>query len=223
MDHNDYILELFHGPTLAFKDFGARVMALLFQHIIKMKMKIIVLLFPLPEIPEQQLRMPLVIRIYLYIYFFQRVKYRHFKRNKLRLGDNIKCFSLDQDFDKCQAIVKQVIASQQKEENSKCKIKFITANSINIFTLIPQIFYYFISGQLLKLNPNKNIKNKKIIYSVPSGNLGNATAGYIANKMGLPIYKIIVAANLNNSFTKYFANGFYKKQETHSTISNAGW
>ena len=89
LDHNDYILELFHGPTVAFKDFGARVMALLFQHIITMKMKIIVLLYLLLEILVLRLRMLLVIRIYQYIYFSLRVKYRHFKRNKLHLVGTI--------------------------------------------------------------------------------------------------------------------------------------
>lgn len=223
LDHNDYILELFHGPTMAFKDFGARVMALLFQHIIKMKnedYRIIVSTSGDTGAAIADAFSHTDIPVYI---FFPKGKISPFQEKQITsCGDNIKCFSLDQDFDKCQAIVKQVIASQQKEENSKRKIKFITANSINISRLIPQIFYYFISyGRLLKLNPNGNISKKKIIYSVPSGNLGNATAGYIAKKMGLPIHKIIVATNLNNSFTKYLANGFYQKQETHSTISNA--
>lgn len=223
LDHNDYILELFHGPTMAFKDFGARVMALLFQHIITMKnedYRIIVSTSGDTGAAIADAFSHTDIPVYI---FFPKGKISPFQEKQITsCGDNINCFSLDQDFDKCQNIVKQVIASQQKEENSKRKIKFITANSINISRLIPQIFYYFISyGQLLKLNPNENISNKKIIYSVPSGNLGNATAGYIAKKMGLPIYKIIVATNLNNSFTKYLANGVYQKKDTHSTISNA--
>ena len=185
LDHNDYILELFPWSlTMAFKDFGARVMALLFQHIITMKnedYRIIVSTSGDTGAAIADAFSHTDIPVYI---FFPKGKISPFKRNKLHLvGTILIAFSLDQDFDKCQNIVKQVIASQQKEENSKRKIKFITANSINISRLIPQIFYYFISyGQLLKLNPNENISNKKIIYSVPSGNLGNATAGYIARK-----------------------------------------
>ncbi len=223
LDHNDYILELFHGPTMAFKDFGARVMALLFQHIIKMKnedYRIIVSTSGDTGAAIADAFSHTDIPVYI---FFPKDKISPFQEKQITsCGDNIKCFSLDQDFDKCQAIVKQVISSQQEEINSKRKIKFITANSINISRLIPQIFYYFISySQLKKLYPNENLENKKIIYSVPSGNLGNATAGYMAKKMGLPIHKIMVATNLNNSFTKYLSNGVYNKQHTQYTISNA--
>lgn len=210
IESHSYILELFHGPTLAFKDFGARFMSAAFSYFMKDEINILVatsgdtgsavaggfykkeginvyLLYPsnmVSKIQEQQLT---------------------------TWGENITAVEVKGTFDDCQKFVKTAFT----DESLKSIVKLSSANSINIARLLPQIFYYFEAYKQLK------DKGKDTIITVPSGNLGNLTGGLIAKKMGLPIKKFIAATNVNDVFTQYVLNGEFKSRNVVPTLSNA--
>ena len=127
------------------------------------------------------------------------------------LGKNITALEIDGTFDDCQRMVKQAFVDNEV----KSKINLSSANSINIARLIPQSFYYFDSFKQIKN------QNKPIIYCVPSGNLGNLTAGLMAKKMGLPIDKFIAATNSNSGFTDYIKTNEFIPRDSVKTLSNA--
>ncbi len=215
LDDKNFILELFHGPTLAFKDVGARFMARLMAYYQKDSDKKctvlvatsgdtgsavangfygvdgidVVLLYPsgkISKIQEQQLT---------------------------TLGKNVTALEIEGSFDDCQDLVKQAFIDDELSD----KMMLSSANSINLARLIPQTFYYFNAVAQLK---NRDIDQAPVI-SVPSGNLGNLTAGLIAKRMGLPIKKFIASCNKNDSLTRYLLNGEYVPQKTKHTISSA--
>ncbi|CAL4320556.1 threonine synthase [Buchnera aphidicola] len=206
-------LELFHGPTLAFKDFGARFMAQMLSHLnnkneivtiltatsgdtgaavahafYKMKNVKVVILYPKGKISELQ------------------------EKLFCTLGENITTIAINGSFDECQALVKQAFNDQE--------LKTITglnsANSINISRLLAQICYYF---EAFALIPKQ--KNIKLVISVPCGNFGNLTAGLLAKSLGLPIKSFIAATNSNDTVPRFLKNGIWEPKNTISTISNA--
>ena len=124
------------------------------------------------------------------------------------MGQNITALEVDGTFDDCQSMVKQAFADQELNE----KYNLTSANSINIARLIPQTFYYFFAYQQL---------SKPAIYSVPSGNFGNITAGLLANAMGLPVSQFIAAVNANDTFPRFQQSGQYEPKPSVQTISNA--
>ncbi len=129
------------------------------------------------------------------------------------MGNNITAIEIDGTFDDCQRLVKTAFVDNEL----KPYINLSSANSINIGRLIPQTFYYFESFKQIK-----NIREcKEVVYSVPSGNLGNLTAGLIAKKMALPIDKFIAANNKNDVFANYINNGKYEPRASEETLSNA--
>ncbi len=207
------VLELFHGPTFAFKDFGARFMAKVMSHFIKdspERMNILVatsgdtgsavangfygaeginvfLLYPKNKVSEIQ------------------------EKQLTTLDKNIFALEIDGTFDDCQQMVKATFVDVEL----KSKMNLSSANSINIARLLPQVFYYFEAyKQLLAFD-------REIYISVPSGNLGNLTGGLIAKKMGLPVTKFIAATNTNNVFTEYIDNGKFVPRSSVKTYSNA--
>ena len=150
--------------------------------------------------------------------FFPKNRISKFQEKQItNYGKNISCFSVDGSFDDCQKIVKELLLDKDIEN----KYKLITANSINIARLIPQIFYYFISYSKLKRIYGKHLNSYKIIYSIPSGNFGNVTAGLISKLLGLPIHKLLIATNSNNSLENFFKEGIFKSKKSIDTISNA--
>lgn len=215
INNNINCLELFHGPSLAFKDFGAQFMAKLMgyftqqqtnnkpltilvatsgdtggavaQGFLKVKGTQVVILYPSGKISELQ------------------------EKQLTTIGNNIYALEVKGVFDDCQHLVKTAFLDTQL--NNQCNLS--SANSINLARLIPQMFYYFWAYKQLKN------KNKKIVFSVPSGNFGNLTAGLIAKKMGLPVHKFVAATNANRVFTDYLQNNIFIAKPSIPTLSNA--
>ncbi len=206
-----YTLELFHGPTLAFKDFGGRFLSRLTAHFLKEDNREITVLAATSgdtgsAVGNGFLNIPNTKVVLLY------PSGKVSKIQELQLttmGNNVSALEINGTFDDCQRLVKTAFNDDQLHQH----LNLTSANSINIARLIPQTFYYFAA---LAQAPHK-----QLVISVPSGNLGNLTAGLIAKKMGLPILKFIAATNANNTFKRYLKTGNDEGQPTIQTISNA--
>lgn len=211
ISENIYSLELFHGPTMAFKDVGARFMARVMSYFSEGKpMKVIAAtsgdtgsavasgFFGVPGI-----------EVYI---LYPKGKVSPLQEKQLTTwGGNIKALEIDGTFDDCQALAKQILSDEELNQ----KFTLTSANSINIARLIPQSFYYFWAfAQLQKLG-------KPIVFSVPSGNFGNLTAGLFAKKMGLPIHHFVASTNENDVVPKFLQTGNYEAKPSKQTISNA--
>ena len=213
--HDDRIgtLELFHGPSLAFKDFGARFMAELISHFIKdEEQKVTILVATSGDtggaVAAGFYNTPGIEVIILY----PKGKVSDLQEKQLTtLGNNITALEIEGTFDDCQAIVKQ--AFLDPELTSVYNLS--SANSINIARLIPQTFYYFEAYKQVKKY------GKKTVFAIPSGNFGNLTAGLIAKRMGLPIDQFIAATNINKIVPDYLLTGNYEPKPSVATISNA--
>ncbi|QJC38701.1 threonine synthase [Enterobacteriaceae endosymbiont of Donacia fulgens] len=212
IDKNIACLELFHGPTLAFKDFGVRFMAQMLNFFDKKK--IIILTATSGDtgaaVAHAFHKMENIEVVILYPY-----KKISILQEKLfcTLGNNITTIAIKGNFDDCQKLIKKTFSD--KELNKLLYLN--SANSINISRLIAQICYYFEAFAQIPLNKKK----KKIVFSVPSGNFGNLTAGLIAKTMGLPIYKFIAATNINDTVPRYLNKGYWNPKKTIATLSNA--
>ena len=207
-----HILELFHGPTLAFKDFGARFMAQLLSYLNKDKNKKTTILVATSgdtggAVASGFFNVPNIDVIILY----PSGKVSPLQEKQLTtLGGNITALEVDGTFDDCQSIVKRAFLDNELSK----KFNLCSANSINIARLIPQSFYYF--------EAYKQLENKKdITFIVPSGNFGNITAGIFANKLGLPVRNFIAATNENDIIPKYLSTGLFEPKPSIQTISNA--
>ena len=217
-DAEDFVLELFHGPTLAFKDFAARFMGRAASHLMgatAQKRTILVatsgdtggaigdafldqdgikvfILFPkggVSKVQEQQLT------------------------TMGTSNSNVKAICVDGTFDDCQQLVKQAFGDAVLTE----KHSLMSANSINVGRVIPQSFYYFWTS----LQAKAAYPHRSIVYSIPSGNLGNLTGGLIAKKMGAPIDRFVVGNNANDPFVDYLSTGVYTPRPSVPTLSNA--
>jgi threonine synthase len=211
LDENISVLELFHGPSLAFKDFGARFMAQTILHFNRSSKPLNILVATSGDtggaVASGFYDVPGINVIILY----PSGKVSDVQEKQLTtLGKNIIAFEVNGDFDDCQAMVKKAFL----DEDLKKEVRISSANSINIARLIPQIFYYFESFK--QLNTSKDV-----VYAVPSGNFGNLTAGLFAKKLGLPISKFIAATNINDVVPRYLTTGQYDERPTFATISNA--
>jgi threonine synthase len=208
-----FSLELWHGPSLAFKDFGARFMAALMSYFVKDENKPLTILVATSgdtggAVAFGFLGIPNIEVVILY----PKGKVSLLQEKQLTtLGQNIRACEIDGNFDDCQHLVKEAFSD---EELNKI-YNLSSANSINIARLIPQSFYYFEAYKKLKH------LNRKIVFSVPSGNFGNLTAGLLAYKMGLPIHHFIAATNDNKIVPDYLITGTYKPLPSVATISNA--
>lgn len=212
LDKNLYVLELFHGPTLAFKDIGARFMANVFSYFLSKNKKAITILVATSgdtgaAVASAFFNIPGVKVVLLYPK--GRVS-RDQEELLTKWNGNIKTLEIDGSFDDCQAFVKQAFT----DKNIQKKRLLTSANSINIARLLPQIFYYFFAYAQL---PKKN----SVVFSIPSGNFGNLTAGLMAKRMGLPVTKFVAATNANDVFPKYLKSGVYNPKPSKETISNA--
>lgn len=212
-----YVLELFHGPTMAFKDFGARFMARLTSHFLeKSGDKATVLVATSGDTGGAVGNGFLGSKNIEVVLLYPSKKVSHLQEMQLTtMGKNIIALEVDGVFDDCQNFVKQAFT----DEDLKNKYNFTSANSINIARLLPQMFYYFYAyGQLVK-KLGANVKPP--VFSVPSGNFGNLTAGLFAQKMGLPVTKFVAANNKNDAVSIYHKTGKYKPKPSVSTFSNA--
>jgi len=208
-----FTLELWHGPSLAFKDFGARFMAELMSYLVKDDNKQLSILVATSgdtggAVAAGFFNIPNIDVTILY------PKGKVSPLQELQLttwGGNIKAIEVNGTFDDCQALVKSAFLDE--EINKRHNLS--SANSINIARLIPQSFYYFEGYKQL------SDKSKPVVFSVPSGNFGNLTAGLFAKRMGLPIRRFLASTNRNNIVPHYLATSSYEPRQSVQTISNA--
>ncbi len=213
VNENIYSLELFHGPTSAFKDVGARFMARLLSHFLGKEKKMVHVLVATSGDTGSAVANGFLgvsgIKVHV---LYPKGKVSDIQEKQFTtLGQNITALEIDGTFDDCQALVKSAFM----DEELKKKITITSANSINVARFLPQAFYYFNAWAKLK------DKSRDVVFSVPSGNFGNLTAGLFAQKMGLPVKKFIAANNLNDIVFKYLNSGVYKPRPSVSTIANA--
>ena len=217
VENNIYSLELFHGPTLAFKDVGARFMARLLQYFINKDSDgttVNVLVATSGDTGSAVANGFLgVDGIYVYV-LYPKGKVSPIQECQFTtLGKNITAIEVDGNFDDCQRLVKSAFLDD--ELNSK--LLLTSANSINVARFLPQAFYYFSGYAQLKAKG----RGEEIVVCVPSGNFGNITAGLIALKMGLPIKRFIAANNANDIFYNYLLTGEYTPKASVQTLANA--
>ena len=211
-----YSLELFHGPTLAFKDVGARFMARLLGYFIKKEgeKEVNVLVATSGDtgsaVANGFLGVP---GIHVYVLYPKGKVSEIQEKQFTTLGRNITALEIDGTFDDCQALVKN--AFMDKDLNKMMHLT--SANSINVVRFLPQSFYYFYAyAQLLRRDISDNV-----VMCVPSGNFGNITAGLFAKRMGLPVKRFIAANNRNDIFLHYLRTGVYEPKPSVATLANA--
>jgi len=216
ISENRAILELFHGPTLAFKDFGARFMARCLQTFSKDK-KITILTATSGDTGAAVAHAFHGIDNIRVVILYPKGKISLLQEKMFTtLGGNIETLAVDGSFDDCQALVKDSFDDSELATT----IGLNSANSINISRLLAQICYYFEAvAQLYRQKGAKALEN--IVFSVPSGNFGNLTAGLFAKAMGLPIKRFIAATNLNDTVPRYLETGEWSPNDTVATMSNA--
>ncbi|MFI3286007.1 MAG: threonine synthase [Rikenellaceae bacterium] len=212
-----YSLELFHGPTLAFKDVGGCFMARLLSYFIKREAKeglVNVLVATSGDTGSAVANGFLGVEgIHVYV-LYPKGKVSAIQECQFTtLGRNITALEVDGTFDDCQALVKAAFADNHLNEH----MTLTSANSINVARFLPQAFYYFNAYAQLK----RVGKEQELVVSVPSGNFGNITAGLIAKRMGLPIKRFIAANNSNDIFLQYLNSGVYSPRPSVATIANA--
>ncbi len=213
LDKYKSILELFHGPTLAFKDFGARFMAALFSILIEERNDALTILVATSGDTGSAVANAFLdiegIRIIL---LYPSGKISDIQEKQLTtLKGNVTVLEIDGVFDDCQQLVKQAFADNFLQNH----LKLTSANSINIARLLPQSFYYFSAAAQL------DSINNHIAFVVPSGNFGNLTGGLLAREMGLPINYFIAATNVNDIVPHYLKTGIFTSKPSIKTLSNA--
>ncbi|MCB9069510.1 MAG: threonine synthase [Calditrichae bacterium] len=208
-----FSLELFHGPTLAFKDFAARFMAQLMGHFVQNDDRELTILVATSgdtgsAVANGFYRVPGIRVIVLY----PSGKVSQIQEKQLTtLGENIIALEIDGTFDECQTLVKQAFLDGELQKN----FRLTSANSINIARLIPQSFYYGYAWSRLPKPFGDSV------FSVPSGNFGNLTAGLMATIAGVPITRFVAATNVNDVVPAYLQNGEFLPKPSVHTISNA--
>ena len=213
---NIYSLELFHGPTLAFKDVGGRFMARLLGYFIQKEgqKQVNVLVATSGDTGSAVANGFLGVEgIHVYVLYPKGKVSEIQEKQFTTLGQNITALEVDGTFDDCQALVKN--AFMDAELNAHMKLT--SANSINVARFLPQAFYYFYAyAQLKKLGKADNL-----VVCVPSGNFGNITAGLFGKHMGLPVKRFIASNNSNDIFYQYLQTAQYNPRPSVATIANA--
>lgn len=223
IDDNIYALELFHGPTLAFKDVGARFMARLLQYFIKReneKGEVNVLVATSGDTGSAVANGFLgVDGIHVYV-LYPKGKVSKIQESQFTtLGQNITAIEVDGVFDDCQALVKNAFMDEELNKH----MRLTSANSINVARFLPQAFYYFNAYARLKEKGLLKMENgvSNMVMCTPSGNFGNITAGLFGKRMGLPIKHFIAANNANDIFYNYLMTGKYEPKPSKQTLANA--
>lgn len=211
-----YSLELFHGPTLAFKDVGARFMARLLQYFIRQegREQVNVLVATSGDTGSAVANGFLgVDGIHVYV-LYPKGKVSKIQESQFTtLGKNITAVEVDGVFDDCQALVKSAFMDEELNKH----MKLTSANSINVARFLPQAFYYFNAYARMK----ELGKSENMVVCVPSGNFGNITAALFGHRMGLPVKRFIAANNANDIFYNYLQTGKYEPKASRQTIANA--
>ena len=213
---NRYALELFHGPTLAFKDVGARFMARPLSHFVGQdhKQTINVLVATSGDTGSAVANGFLGVEgVNVYV-LYPKGKVSTIQESQFTtLGQNITAIEVDGVFDDCQALVKQAFMDKELNE----QLLLTSANSINVARFLPQVFYYFYAYAQMK----RQGLHSELVFCVPSGNFGNITAALFAHRMGLPVKRFIAANNANDVFYQYLQTGKYQPKPSVQTIANA--
>jgi threonine synthase len=213
----EYILELFHGPTLAFKDFAARFMGRAASHLLGRSGQTRTILVATSGDTGGAIGHSFLnqhgVKVFILFPNGGVSSVQEHQLTSMGANSNIKAIGVDGSFDDCQALVKQAFADLDLNEQHH----LMSANSINVGRVIPQSFYYFWTSLRVKAaHPHR-----PIAYSIPSGNLGNLTGGLIAKKMGAPIDQFVVGNNTNDPFVDYLKTGEYTPRASVPTLSNA--
>ena len=230
VEDNIYSLELFHGPTLAFKDVGARFMARLLQYFIKKSgdrsqedKEVNVLVATSGDTGSAVANGFLgVDGIHVYV-LYPKGKVSKIQESQFTtLGKNITAVEVDGVFDDCQALVKNAFMDEELNKH----MRLTSANSINVARFLPQAFYYFNAYARMKENVKtgkcNNVKiEEDLVMCVPSGNFGNICSALFGHAMGLPIKRFIAANNANDIFYKYLQTGKYEPKPSVQTLANA--
>jgi threonine synthase len=208
-----HILELFHGPTLAFKDFGARFMARLMGYFVRSETRPLTVLVATSgdtgsAVAHGFLGVP-GIRVVI-LYPSKRISEAQ-EKQFTTLGENIIALEVAGNFDDCQRLVKQAFTDDELNK----RVWLTSANSINIGRLLPQMFYYVAGYQRLP------VASVPLVVSVPSGNFGNLTAGVFAKRIGFPVAHFIAATNANDVVPEYLRSGEFHPRPAKATCSNA--
>jgi len=211
LDENIGSLELFHGPTMAFKDVGARFMSQCLEYFNQNKTEDITVLVATSGDTGGAVASGFLNAIGVQVVIlYPKGKVSEIQEKQLTtLGNNITALEVDGVFDDCQEMVKSAFLDKNISRN------LTSANSINVARWLPQMFYFFFAYKQVSK------KYKDIIFSVPSGNFGNICAGLLAQKLGLPIKHFIASTNINDTVPKYLINGVYDPKPSKATISNA--
>ena len=216
VDEGIYVLELFHGPTFAFKDVGARFMARMLSFFVKKQQQqdVKVLVATSGDTGSAVANGFLGVEGIQVFVLYPSGKVSDIQEAQFTtLGQNIVALEIDGTFDDCQALVKKAFM----DEELNMQLNLTSANSINVARFLPQSFYYFHAyAQLLK-----QASPGKVVFSVPSGNLGNLTAGLFAKRMGLPVHRFIAANNRNDVFREYLHTGKFAPRASVQTVANA--
>jgi|AntRauTorcE11897_2_1112592.scaffolds.fasta_scaffold00153_8 threonine synthase len=209
-----FVLELFHGPTLAFKDFGARFMARLFsKHRSESEKDLIILVATSGDTGGAVASGFYDLDGVHVCLLFPKGKVSDIQRKQMTtLGKNITALEIEGTFDDCQRLVKQAFS----DGNLNTTLRLSSANSINVARLLPQTFYYLTAYFQLK-----EFTDKDPVFVVPSGNFGNLTAGLMAEKMGMPVTAFVAATNRNDVVPEYLLGSEFLPRMSVQTISNA--
>ena len=214
LDEQTHVLELFHGPTLAFKDFGARYMSRLFSALLRDRdSELVVLVATSGDTGSAVAQGFLGVEGIKVCLLYPAGKVSRIQEQQLTtVGQNVTALEVEGTFDDCQRMVKMAFSDDELER----KLMLSSANSINIARLLPQIFYYvYAMAQLDEKGASAPV------FSVPSGNFGNLTAGLMAQRMGLPVSGFLAATNVNDVVPEYLKSGHFEPRTSQRTISNA--
>ena len=214
IEENISALELFHGPTMAFKDVGARFMARCLAYFNKQEntAKVTVLVATSGDTGGAVASGFLGVSGVDVVILYPSGKVSDVQEKQLTtLGENITALEVDGTFDDCQTMVKKAFLDKELISTKN----LTSANSINIARWLPQMFYFFFAYKKLKN------KEKDLVFSIPSGNFGNICAGMMAQKLGLPIKQFIASTNINDIVPNYLETGIYTPKKSKQTISNA--
>jgi len=207
------VLELFHGPTLAFKDFGARFLARFFSHVLSERGDTATILVATSGDTGSAVAHGFhgVSNVSVVLLYPKGRVSRFQEAQMATLAGNVRAVRVPGTFDDCQRLVKTAFVDQ-----SLAGLRLSSANSINIGRLLPQSFYYFASYLAVT-----RTTGDPVVFSVPSGNLGNLTAGVLAERLGLPVQRFVAASNRNDVLPEFLATGRYRARPAVPTLSNA--
>ena len=213
LDENTAVLELFHGPTMAFKDVGARFMAKCLEYFNREdEQEVTILVATSGDTGGAVANGFLGVKGVKVVILYPSGKVSDIQERQLTtLGNNITALEVEGTFDDCQRMVKRAFL----DDSILAKRRLTSANSINVARWLPQMFYYLFAYKAVQH------KERKLVFSVPSGNFGNICAGMVAHKLGMPCSQFIAATNVNDTVPQFMENRVYAPKPSVATISNA--